>query len=72
MYTYNFSYSNTAEEEFPYQLWTMYENGNIVGGHVPGFHDACIASGSTGNPYPDKCATSWYVNGKRVYQYFAW
>ena len=46
-------------------------NFQVVDGQMPGFHDACYAAGSSGDTHPDKCKTEWYVNGKRVWRYFA-
>lgn len=96
--------AQSTSSEFPYQLWTVYNDGTVawfympgldhgyppeyataynecmaynranfpvVDGQMPGFHDACYAAGSSGDTHPDKCKTEWYVNGKRVWRYFA-
>lgn len=96
--------AQNTSSEFPYQLWTVYNDGTVawfympgldhgyppeyataynecmaynranfpvVDGQMPGFHDACYAAGSSGDTHPDKCKTEWYVNGKRVWRYFA-
>lgn len=94
----------SSSSEFPYQLWTMYDNGTVawfympenhgypdeystayratsdfnhshftlIDGQIPGFDEACIAAGSTGNPATGNYYTEWRVNGKRIQRYFAW
>lgn len=96
--------AQSTSSEFPYELWTVYNNGTVawfympgldhgyppeyataymecmtynranfpyVDGQLLGFHDACYAAGSSGDTHAAKCKTEWYVNGKRVWRYFA-
>ena len=102
---------SSSTSDFPYQLWTMYDNGTIAWFYMPGldhgyppdyataynatsnfnhshfeaeivydesgqpvntirhgWDEAVAAAGGSSSMTP----TSYYVNGKQVYQYFAW
>lgn len=103
--------TQSTSSEFPYELWTMYNNGTIAWFYMPGLDhgyppEYATAYGATsdfnhshfstetvydasGQPCnvirhgweesrasaggsSDMTKTSWSVNGKRVYMYFAW
>lgn len=102
---------SSSTSDFPYQLWTMYDNGTIAWFYMPGLDhgyppeyataynatsnfnhshfEAEIVYDESGQPVntirhgwdeavataggsSSMTPTSYYVNGKQVYQYFAW